>query len=59
MGFFEADEIFTTIIPSEPLHGFAAYGATSYGIADYDNLVIQDSSRPRIIAKSTPQVTVE
>ena len=41
-GFVNSDVVFEVTLPANVTEGFVAYGTTSYGYADYDNLLIED-----------------
>jgi len=41
-GFMGYNAVFNVTLPANVTHGFVAYGTTSYGYADFDNLLIED-----------------
>ena len=41
--YFDDEKVSEVKIPPKPRHGFVAYGALSYGLADYDNLRVLES----------------
>lgn len=42
-GFVNSDAVFEVTVPANVTEGFVAYGTTSYGYADFDNLFIDDN----------------
>ncbi|XP_059176870.1 galactocerebrosidase-like isoform X3 [Physella acuta] len=40
VGAYDSRVVFNVTIPAKPSHGFAALGTDSYGLADFDNLLI-------------------
>ena len=41
-GFVGNNMVFNVTVPTNNTEGFVAYGTTSYGYADFDNLHIED-----------------
>jgi len=41
-GFVDYKALFDVSVPANATRGFVAYGTTTYGYADFDNLVIED-----------------
>ena len=41
-GFVGNVAVFEVTVPANVTQGFVAYGTTSYGYADFDNLLIED-----------------
>lgn len=40
LGAYDSRVVFNVTIPAKPSQGFAALGTDSYGLADFDNLLI-------------------
>jgi len=55
-GFLSHNRVFDITLPTNVTQGFVAYGTTSYGYADFDNLHIEDNpERETALFDSTDQ----